>query len=52
MAVFGPRVISGLALGALATALGAHPALGLMALVIVVAVGALIAAVPAVRELD
>jgi hypothetical protein len=52
MAVFGPRVISGLALGALATALGAHPALGLMALVIVVAVGALIATVPAVRELD
>jgi MFS family permease len=52
MAVFGPRVISGLALGALATVLGAHAAIGWMALGIVVLVGGLVLTVPTVRELD
>jgi MFS family permease len=51
-AVFGPRVISGLLLGGLATAVGAHPAVGILAGVIVVAVGALIAALPGLRTLD
>jgi MFS-type transporter involved in bile tolerance (Atg22 family) len=50
--VHGPRVISGLLLGALASLLGAHLALGLLSFVVVVAVAALAAALPAVRSLD
>jgi MFS family permease len=50
--VHGPRVISGLLLGGLASILGAHVALGLLAFIVVVAVAALAAALPAVRALD
>jgi MFS family permease len=52
MVVHGPRVVSGLLLGGLASILGAHVALGLLAAVVVVAVAALTAALPAVRALD
>jgi MFS family permease len=51
-AVFGPRVLSGLLLGALATALGAHAAVGILAGLIVVAVVLLITALPSLRTLD
>jgi hypothetical protein len=51
-AVFGPRVLSGLLLGGLATALGAHAGVGVLAGVIGVAVLALIAALPILRRLD
>jgi MFS family permease len=52
MLVFGPRVLSGPLLGGLALALGAHAALGVLGAVVVLAVGALIAALPALRELE
>jgi len=50
--VHGPRVISGLLLGGLASLLGAHLALGLLSFIVIVAVAALAAALPAVRALD
>jgi len=52
LVVHGPRVISGLLLGGLASLIGAHVALGLLSLVVVVAVAALAAALPTVRALD
>lgn len=52
MVVHGPRVISGLLLGGLASLIGAHVALGLLSAVVIVAVAALAAAPPAVRKLD
>ena len=51
-AFFGPRVLSGVLLGALASSLGAHAAIGLLAVVIALAVGVLIVRVPSLRELD
>jgi MFS family permease len=51
-AFFGPRVLSGVLLGALASSLGAHAAIGLLAVVIVLAVGVLMVRVPSLRELD
>jgi len=51
-AVFGPRAVSGLLLGALATALGAHAAVGALAGLIVAVVLALVAALPTLRTLD
>jgi MFS family permease len=52
LVVHGPRVISGLLLGGLASVIGAHMALGLLSVLVVLAVAALAAALPAVRGLD
>lgn len=51
-AVFGPRVLSGLLLGGLATVLSAHAAVGVLAGIIVAAVLALLASLPMLRTLD
>lgn len=51
-AVFGPRGLSGLLFGPLATTLGAHAAVGALAGLIVAAVVLLIAAPPTLRTLD
>jgi MFS family permease len=50
--VHGSRTLSGLLLGGLAALLGAHLAVGILAAATVLAVGALLTALPSLRDLD